>query len=123
MDAHLDQVEQHPERVKFLCKINEEDREELIAYNEILNYLEAQEQDDVLWKFRRIVGHEGPLRTDHPDYNGSSYNVKVEWESREITSEPLNVIASDDPVTCAVYARENSLLDLPGWKRFRSIAK
>ena len=123
MDDHMDQVEQHPERIKFLCRINEEDREELIAYNEILNYLEAQEQDDVLWKFRRIVGHEGPLAKGHPDYNGSTYNVQIEWENGEITSEPLNVIASDDPVTCAVYARENSILDLPGWKRFKSIAK
>jgi hypothetical protein len=123
MDDHLEQVEQHPERVKFLCKIREDDHEELIAYNEILTYLEAQEQNEGLWKFRHIVGHEGPLNKSHPDYNGSLYNVQIEWENGEITSEPLNVIAPDDPVTCAIYARENSLLDLPGWKRFKSIAK
>jgi hypothetical protein len=46
------------------------------------------------------------MRAHHPDYNGLSYNVKVEWENGEITSEPLNVIATDDPVTCAIYARE-----------------
>jgi hypothetical protein len=63
--------------------------------------------------------HEGPLTREHPDYKGLSYNVKVEWENREITSEPLNVIV----VTCAIYARENALLDLPGWKHFKSIAK
>jgi hypothetical protein len=28
-----------------------------------------------------------------------------------------------DPVTCAIYARENGLLDQPGWKRFKHIAK
>jgi hypothetical protein len=33
------------------------------------------------------------------------------------------VIATDDPVTCAIYARENGLLDKPGWKRFQHIAK
>ena len=36
---------------------------------------------------------------------------------------PLSTIAADDPVTCAIYARENNLLELPGWKRFKGIAK
>jgi hypothetical protein len=123
VDDHLDKVKRDPERIKYLCKTKEGEREELISYNEILSYLEAQEQDDLVWNFRRIVGHEGPLNKDHPDYNGSTYNIKIEWENGEITSEPLNVIAFDDPVTCAIYARENSLLNLPGWKRFKSIAK
>ena len=123
MDEHLDKIDQHPERIKYLCRINESDREELIAYNEILSFIESQAQNDVIWNFRRIVGHEGPLARNHPDYNGSNFNVKIEWENGEITSEPLNVIASDDPVTCAIYARENQLLDVPGWKRFKSIAK
>jgi len=33
------------------------------------------------------------------------------------------MIASDDPVTCAEYARTHDLLDTPGWKRFRRLAK
>jgi hypothetical protein len=33
------------------------------------------------------------------------------------------VIAADDPVTCAIYARENGLLNQPRWKRFQDIAK
>jgi hypothetical protein len=36
----------------------------------------------------------------------------VEWENGEITTEPLSVIAADNPVTCAVYAREHDLLDV-----------
>jgi hypothetical protein len=32
-------------------------------------------------------------------------------------------LAADDPVTCAIYARENGLLDLPGWHQFRNLAK
>ena len=47
----------------------------------------------------------------------------IEWESGEITSEPLSVIAADDPVTCAIYASDNNLLEQDGWKRFRGIAK
>ena len=50
----------------------------------------------------------------HPDYKGSSYNVKIEWENGEVTYEPLDMITKDDPVTCAIYARKNNLLNKPG---------
>jgi hypothetical protein len=33
------------------------------------------------------------------------------------------MIAADDPVTCAIYAKDHGLLDTEGWKRFRSLAK
>ena len=36
----------------------------------------------------------------------------VEWEIGEITEEPLSIIAQDDPVTCAAYAKEHNLLHL-----------
>ena len=58
-----------------------------------------------------------------PDWKGSKYNVQVEWETGEITFEPLSIIAADDPVTCAAYAKENDLLALEVWHRFRSLAK
>ena len=48
-----------------------------------------------------------------PNYNGSPHNVMVEWEMGEITEEPLSIIAIDDPVTCAAYAKEHNLLQLP----------
>ena len=47
----------------------------------------------------------------------------VEWENGETTYEPLTNIVLDDPVTCAVYAKEKQLLDTPGWKCFKSIAR
>jgi hypothetical protein len=67
-------------------------------------------------KFRRIVSHEGPTQ-------GSQYDLLIEWENGENTKEPLKVIATDDLITCAIYARENGLLDQPGWNHFRHIAK
>ena len=42
-----------------------------------------------------------------------SYNQLLEHlerETGEITFEPLSIIAADDPVTCAAYAKENDLL-------------
>ena len=79
--------------------------------------------DQELYKFRAIIGHQGPLLASDPDWKGSKYNVQVEWETGEITFEPLRIIAADDPVTCASYAKENDLLALEGWRRFRSLAK
>jgi len=47
----------------------------------------------------------------------------IEWENWEVTSEPLTIITTDDPVICTVYAKENDLLDLDGWKQFKGIAR
>ena len=89
----------------------------------MLNYLEKENQDDeTLYKFRAITDHHGPLKKDDPNNNGSLNNAMVEWETGEITEEPLSIIARDDPVTCAAYAKEHILLHLPDWK-FEHIAK
>ena len=45
------------------------------------------------------------------------------WEDGSQTYEPLSMIAADDPVTCALYGKKHGLLNEPGWKRFRSLAK
>jgi len=94
-----------------------------MSYNDILAHIQQDEDSNIVWKFWCITSHEGLLKQNHPSYKGSSYNVLVEWENGEITSEPLGIIAADDPVTCAIYARDNNLLDLEGWKRFKGIAK
>ena len=78
---------------------------------------------EVYWKFKSIVSHQGPLQTNHPDYKGSSYNVMVAWEDGSYTYEPLKIITADDPVTCDLYAKQNNLLNTPGWKQFKGIAK
>jgi hypothetical protein len=41
--------------------------------------------------------------------------VVTEWENGEVTCEPLQVIAKEDPVTCEIYAKEKDLLDTDGW--------
>ena len=120
---HDDSLDNHPDHLKFVCSVNNEEYEEILSYNEILHHIEKEENTDIIWKFKDITAHQGPLSRTHPDYKGSSYNVKIEWENGEITYEPLDIIAKDDPVTCAIYAKKNGLLEEPGWKRFKSIAK
>ena len=93
----------------------------MISNNQVLNYLEKDNEDDeTQFKFIAITGHPGPLDNYDPNYKGSLYNVMVEWETGEITEEPLSIIAADDPVTCTVYAKKHNLLNLPGWKRFKN---
>ena len=123
IEDHESDINDNPTMIKFRLSINNDKAEEVITYNRLLDYLSKDNENDVVWKFRRIVSHQGPLRSEHPDYKGSMYNVMVEWETGEITSEPLQLIAADDPVTCAIYAKDNGLLDLPGWRKFKSIAK
>ena len=95
-----------------------------ISYNQVLNYLEKENQDDEsLYKFRAITNHHGPLKKDDPNYNGSVYSVMAEQETGEITEEPLSIIAKDDPVTCTAYAKEHNLLHLPEWNKLKHIAK
>ena len=122
-------VEETPENVKFMVTYDHEGRDdEILSYNKILDHVEREieatsDPDHVVWRFQEIIAHEGPLRPDDPSYMGSTYNVKVLWSDGTTTYEPLSVIGADDPVTCAVYARKNGLLDKPGWKRFKRIAK
>ena len=79
--------------------------------------------DQECFKFRAIIGYQGPLAASDPDWKGRKYIVQVEWESGEITYEPLSVIAADDPVTCEAYTKEHDLLAAEGWCRFRNLAK
>ena len=122
------EMDDNEEKIKFLVKLPDEDQDEILAYNEILDIIQDQYDDeqnnpDQKWTFKGITAHEGPLSTKHPNYKGSKYNVLVQWEDGTITSEPLDIIAKDDPVSCAKYAKENNLLEDPGWKRFRRLTK
>ena len=41
----------------------------------------------------------------------------------ETNEEPLSIIAKDDPVASATYAKEHNLLHLPRWSKLKHIAK
>jgi hypothetical protein len=52
---------------------------------------------------------------------GSCYNVLVHWEDGSETFEPLSIMAKEDPITCAKHAKDNELLDKPGWKSLQQV--
>ena len=71
--------------ISFILDISESMVEELITYNQILDYLEqAEEQDNSmdneLYKFRAIIGHKGPLKMTDPNWKGGKWNVQIEWK-------------------------------------------
>ena len=112
----IDQENVHRvENINFMLDIGNGKVEELISYIQLLEHLDSYQNNDMgmdqeLFKFRSIIGHQGPLAAADPDWKGSKYNVQVEWETEKITYEPLSIIAADDSVTCAAYAKENDLL-------------
>jgi hypothetical protein len=77
------------------------------------------------------------LTTDDHDYNGSKCNVLIAWENGEIESELLSHIVVDENgeinpdllvsadcfVQYDIYARGKGLLNEPGCKWFKTIAK
>ena len=127
IDIDIDDHGKPLEDIKFKLKINKDQAEEIMSYNQLMDYIkkgtDAEEDPDSLFKFRDIVAHQGPLESTDPIHKGSKYNVMVEWESGEVTYEPLTLISKDDPITCAVYAKKHDLLDTIGWKHLKRYAK
>ena len=114
--------------LSYILGISNGKLEEIISYNQLVDNLEAAANDeneisDDLFKYRALIGHQGPLKSTDPNWKGCKFSVLVDWETGEKTYEPLSVLAADDPITCATYAKENDLLHIDGWKRFRNRAK
>ena len=111
------------DKINFHLDVGQGRAKAIMSYVQILNHLDHQEQQEDLYKFRAITGHQGLLSPQDENYKDSKYNVIVEWKTGEITDQPLSLIAGDDPVTCAEYAKKHDLLHLDGWKRLKHIAK
>ena len=101
--------------------------EEIISYSQLVGHLEATANEgiktnDDLYNLRALIGYQGPLKATDPNWKGCKYNVLDEWENVEETYEFLSVLAADDPVTCASYAKGNGLSHIDGWERFKNLA-
>jgi hypothetical protein len=89
----LDDYESDLECISFLCSAKDGEFEEILSYSGLIDSLESLENgEENVWKFHRIMGHQGPLLHNDEDYNGSLYSVMI---------EPLSIIAKD-----AIYGSE-----------------
>ena len=115
------------DQLRFKLKIDGDQLDDLISYNQLMEYLEDKTDtgplEDGFYRFKCIKDHNGPYTSSDPEYNGSSYNLLIEWEPGEQTWEPLSNIIASDPYTCAVYAKEYNLLNTPGWKLLKRHAR
>ena len=115
---------QNHQNLKFLLKLGDGELEEIIGYTELVDTIEQQADEEVqMHVYKDIVGHVGPLKPGSKNYKGSSFNLKVKWMDGTVTEEPLSTMAKDDPVSCARYGMNNNLLNKPGWKALKRIAK
>ena len=61
----IDEHGQPLEDIKFKLKINKDQGEEIMSYNQLMDYIQkgtgAEEDPDSLFKFREIVAHQGQL--------------------------------------------------------------
>ena len=122
-DAHNHQ------NIKFLLEIGAGEFDESIAYNDLLDLVERQvneegsTDDTSPWIYDNIISHQGPLKPTDPFDKGSSYNVLVCWMNGEKTYEPLYGMIKDDPISVAKYAKEQGFQDIPGWKKLQKFAR
>ena len=95
-----------PEHIKFKCVIGDEEYEKVVAYNEMVNFIEEQEMNENgTWNFREIKGHSKVS-------DKKVAMVLVEWESGEITWEPVRNMMKTNPWLIAEYAINNGLVEL-----------
>ena len=124
----LDRDAENHQRIKMIVTYDDGKIEEIISYNELCDIIADQHNKEAsgemdVYTFQEILDYQGPLKKNDPMYMGSSYNVKVLWTDGSITWEPLSVMMKSDPVTLAQFAKEHDMLDKPGWKNLKKIAR
>ena len=91
------------DQLRFKLKIDGDQLDDLISYNQLMEYLEDKIDtgplEDGLYRFKCIKDHKGPYTPSDPEYNGSSYNLLIEWEPGEhvleMSSAPTTLVERD----------------------------
>ena len=105
---------------EFKSECKEDQFKELMLYNEVMEMIEDRYKanNNVYWHFKYVVGHQ-----NQPEL---ASKINILWEG----DTNVFVIISDfidgskeNKYLVTVYTRENRLLDKPGWKQFKSLAK
>ena len=114
-------------QLRFKLKIDGDHLDDHISYNQLMEYLEDNtdtgQLENGLYKFRCTKDHRCPYTPSDPEYIGSSYNLLIEWETGEMTWEPLSNIIASESYTCAVYAKKHDILNTPGRKLLKRHAR
>ena len=52
---HDKNLKSNPERIEYLCSFNNDQYEEIHAYNDIISHIEKENNDPDVWKFKYIT--------------------------------------------------------------------
>ena len=107
------------EKFSYILGIGNGKLDKITPCNQLVDHLDAavneeNEINDVLYKFRALIGYQGPLKATDLILKGCKYKILVAWETGEKIYEPLSVLETAAPVRFATY---------DGWKRYRNLAK
>ena len=95
----------------FKARVGDRVHEHVMTYNRMLEWCDRDVDKDDFYRLVRILGHR--KRTSAR----GGWQVSVEWASGQITWNDLTTTFEGDPVTVAMYAQKNKLLNTDGWKR------
>ena len=103
------------DQLRFKLKIDGDPLDDLISYNQLMEYLEDKADtgplEDGLYRFKCIKDHKGPYTSSDPETNGSSYNLHIEWETGEHVLEtstaPTTLVERDKHLIFPVYFHQN----------------
>ena len=73
---HHDSNSGHKPTLKLDCSVNSDTCKEVLSYNQVMEYL-AKDDNEIAWKFKEIIDHQGPLLSTHKDYKGYMYNLTI----------------------------------------------
>ena len=120
-----DHTKQDPAFRQFRCKVGKDEVEEILTYNEILDFLDdAEDGEEDVWRYQEIRGYDGPYTESDADWEGSPVNFLVKSSNGEVEWVPEKILGASDPVTLAMYIEGNKLWDLdPSLGRYKRFLK
>ena len=87
-----------------------------------MRHIEKYDKDPSIWKFRRISAYEGLLKQGILALKDT--HTTLWWNAKEVrSSHLLTIITADNPVTCAIYGKNNNHLEEEEYKRLNHIAR
>ena len=106
------------ELYKFRCKVGDRRFEEIMTYNQMLEWCNRDIDKDDMFRFDAILDHRWCKdRSIAP----SGWLVLVQWSSGERTWNDKKLTTAGDPVMLAIYAKKNGLTKV--WPETRRILK
>ena len=93
-------------KFSYILGIGNGKLDKITSCNQLVDHLDAavieeNKINDVLYKFRALIGHQGPLKATDLNLKKCKYNVLVAWETGEKIYEPLSVLETDGRDTFA----------------------